>query len=170
MKRIEFNSERALAGDKLITRDGRAVSGFKANDNPDTLNVFPFKAFLESDSLGLNTFTLKGSFYSNNTMVSVDDLFMAAVEEWVLEVGEWVEAYHPIGGWSNRQYCFEFKGLPYCAVNKMTKPADFTVTEYEKIRKLPVIKLIITADGKEVDPMKLSNEQIKIINKNYFNE
>lgn len=67
---IPFDLKRALAGEPLVTRDGRKVTSFSINCDHD----YPYRARINEDSL---IFTSAGSYYDDGRKNEFD-LFMAA--------------------------------------------------------------------------------------------
>lgn len=71
-----FNLEAALAGARLVTRDGREVSGFRKRVDGALYTGYPYQAIVCGD---VETFTETGAF-SVHRMGSTLDLFLA--EPW----------------------------------------------------------------------------------------
>ncbi len=82
-----FNLERALAGDPVVTGDGRKVLELHLFK---TLHRFPIVAFVEGD-FGLSTYTQDGK--SGSSSNSPYDLFMASVKKSVVR---WVNVYQEL--------------------------------------------------------------------------
>lgn len=78
-----FNLERALAGDPVVTRDGRTVTNVThfegANRFCLAAIIHPSNDPFAKTAPALSTFSKTGSYYSLHD--SVDDLFMASVKK-----------------------------------------------------------------------------------------
>ena len=165
MERIEFNLERALAGDKLITRDGNDVHNFHERVDVNDFLDYPYGW---STPVGDKRTCLANGAWHTSGYKHANDLFMAEEKEvkWAPEKGEMVEVSDNHVYWHPAEFVTEYKGTFHCW---NTNESISSLTPWLYCRKIPVVKMTIIVDGKEIDPMKLSNEQIKIINKNYFN-
>lgn len=71
MKKTPFNLEAALAGDPVVTRDGRAVTQLTLYDIPSTFKVV---AVVDGQ---LESFSINGKSLFGIDVISKNDLFMA---------------------------------------------------------------------------------------------
>ncbi len=86
---IPFDLQRALKGDKLITRDGRAATGFKTRRLETSTTDYPYSASVEGDDFP-RTYTAAG----HHDLVEEKgkaDLFMAEAADNKLKVGDWLQ-------------------------------------------------------------------------------
>jgi hypothetical protein len=72
-----FNLKKALAGEPIVTRDGRNVKEFELrfHEPHDAPKCYPYQAVIEQDG-GLKVFNVVGRYYDDDTMQSENDLFM----------------------------------------------------------------------------------------------
>ncbi len=71
-----FNLERALAGDPVVTRNGRVVCNLRENGKT---NEYPLTGNMQR---GIDSWTINGNFYSGAERIETDnDLFMAPTKK-----------------------------------------------------------------------------------------
>lgn len=108
---IDFNLERALAGAKLVTRDGGEVTHFSSTNDLK----FPYAFYIGE---GRYTVTKEGKLFSNQDTSL--DLFMSEEEEEVFapKPGDVVEVSIKNCPWRVRTFLFTLGDTHYCILQQ----------------------------------------------------
>ena len=118
MQKFKFDLDKALAGAQLITRDGRAVVGFRRREmNSGNVKEYPYVAnILSSDGKSPievydATYTADGNFLINKEHNK--DLFMKE-NSIMFSPGDVVEVSDDNIRWSKATYLASFNGFHLC--------------------------------------------------------